>query len=210
MFNQRAFLGQVPIVGMGQAYPVNYPDPYEIYNRLKAQYREAIETGDEEMARFYQYQAEEMFEDYYIPGASREDFSRTPPPPPRRSYTTPRRPRTDFSAPLPPPTPTPSRPRNIPQGAYNPTPTQSMRPMTPTQQNTIRFSEQGMAPCPPGQFINPNYPERGCQPLGRGGIPTLPGGFSTSDVSTSTFSAPSSPVWTMGGARRPIQVMNLG
>jgi hypothetical protein len=176
MFGRRAFLGQVPIVRLGQgkpAYPVKYPDSSDIYNRRKAQYKEAIEAGDEEMARFYQYQAEEMLEDYYIPGASAEDFSPTPSWPPKYwrsgTYSTPRRPAPSALEPwelepTPKPTPTPSRPRNIPQGSYEP---------TPTPRTTYR--EQGMTPtCPSGQFVNPNYPERGCQPLGGGGLPGFP------------------------------------
>lgn len=60
--------------------------------------------------------------------------------------------------------------------------------------------------CPAGQ--SPAYPGGPC----RGGVATggLPGIPSSADVSTGTFTTPSMPAsYYMGGARRPIPVVNL-
>lgn len=204
MFDQRAFLGQVPIVGMGQAYPVNYPDSYAAYNELKRQYKEAVESGDEEMARFYQHLGEEMLESYYyIPGASIKDFSPTPPPP--RNYTTPRRPRTDFSAPLPP-TPTPSRstppripfsPRNIPEQAMAPAPQVTTPTSQPSTSSSFRESI-ATGQCPPGQIPDGRG---GCRSVGQmPGIPTgLPFGPAAS-VAPMQLAPMSTPMSFMGRA----------
>jgi len=233
---ERSFLGQGP--------PVVYPDAYAEYNRLKSQYKEAVEAGDEEMARFYQHMAEELLEGRgdYIPRRISDDFSYTPPPPP--PTPTPSRIRQawpygtlepfveDYSDPAwkarydpppPPPTPTPSRIRQEwPYGIepfvedysdpawkarYDPTPTTPMRPRnipqgsyepTPTPRTTYR--EQGMTPtCPPGQFVNPNYPERGCQPIGGGGLPGL---LNTATAATAMLAPTAMPAtsFTMGRA----------
>lgn len=87
--------------------------------------------------------------------------------------------------------PTPS-PRTAQSDQYNLTP-ESMRP--------------GAGPCPPGQFVNPNYPERGCQPLGGGGLPGLPGLTSGGATVTPGSIAPTGGIATsfagMGG-RYPV------
>lgn len=107
MFNSGAFLGMVRLAGpvLAQAsYPVPYPEPYAEYNKLRQKYVDALQSGDDEMARYYEYKGEELRQAYDIP----LNFKEILPPP------------TSTPAP-PPPVETPSR-RYIPrsEGGYYP------------------------------------------------------------------------------------------
>lgn len=77
------FLGMARLAQTTPPYPVNYPDAYGAYNDLRQEYVDAVERGDEEMARFYEHQGEELREAYNIPLQFKERLPLpTPPPPP--------------------------------------------------------------------------------------------------------------------------------
>lgn len=95
-----------------------------------------------------------------------------------------------------------SRPRPY-TDIYNTQPVATPSAMRPTPSSTQTSGVPGE--CPPGQFVDPRYPERGCQPLG--GMPMPTGGFSSADVATGMMTSPGVTYGTMG---RSFRVMNVG